>query len=496
MRKRPNILFCIADDASHFGYNGHGAIRTPHIDRLAEHGAILANAFTTNPKCAPSRACILTGMFPWQLREGCNHVSFFPDNFSVYPDILEAAGYAVGYTGKGWAPGDYIRSGRTRNPAGPEFNKQVLMPPQDSRISDCDYAANFAQFLTAKQDQTPFCFWYGCREPHRPYNLGESCDESVGVDDVQYVPSYWPDEPLIRRDILDYAFEINWFDRHIGKMVAMLEASGQLDDTLILVTSDNGMPFPRVKGQMYEQDFHLPMVAFWKNKIAPGTCLQDLISFVDLAPTFLEAAGIASGDMTGQSFLPLLTGGRETADRQYVYFGREKHDVGRENDLGYPVRCIRSQNWLYIRNAWPDRWPSGNPETQYTNCDFSPTKERIMQLAAEGQPDYLEACFGKRPAEELYAVQSDEECRNNLADDPKYLSVKDQLSQDLDRKLAQTEDPRYLGKGDVFDQYPLYRNHIAPHAWASYLQGTFRPIGPPYDRVKCMAEKNADSRKD
>ena len=110
---RPNILFAIADDASHMSAYGPSFLHTSNFDRVAKEGVLFANAFTTNPKCAPSRACILTGRMTWQLEEACNHFGVFPSKFPVYTDLLEKSGYHVGYTGKGWAPGDFRRYVRT-----------------------------------------------------------------------------------------------------------------------------------------------------------------------------------------------------------------------------------------------------------------------------------------------------------------------------------------------------------------------------------------------
>jgi len=169
---RPNILFAIADDASHMSAYGHTFVNTPNFDRVARQGVLFTNAFTTNPKCAPSRASILTGRHTWQLEEACDHWNVWPAKFAVYPDILADAGYHVGFTGKGWAPGDWKRQGRETNPAGPEYSGRTLDPPS-STISAKDYAANFADFLDARPDDSPFCFWYGGHEPHRPYERGE-----------------------------------------------------------------------------------------------------------------------------------------------------------------------------------------------------------------------------------------------------------------------------------------------------------------------------------
>jgi len=165
-QQRPNILFAIADDASHMSAYGVQFLNTPNFDRVAKEGVLFTNAFTTNPKCAPSRASILTGKQTWQLEEACNHFGVFPSKFRVYPDLLEEIGYHVGYTGKGWAPGDYQQGGFKRNPAGDEYNRINLTPPAKF-ISNRDYAANFEEFLKERPADSPFCFWYGGHEPHR-----------------------------------------------------------------------------------------------------------------------------------------------------------------------------------------------------------------------------------------------------------------------------------------------------------------------------------------
>lgn len=453
---RPNILFALADDASHMGIYGHRFVHTPNFDRVAKAGVLFANAFTTNPKCAPSRACILTGMHTWQLEEACNHQCIFPSKFKVYPDLLEEAGYAVGYTGKGWGPGDWQRGGFARNPAGPEYNEQFLTPPENTGISKKDYAANFAQFLAQRPEGAPFCFWYGGHEPHRKYVEGEGLRAGKSLDDVD-VPSYLPEDDIVRSDLLDYAYEIEWFDKQLGLMLDKLEEIGELENTLVIVTSDNGMSFPRVKGQMYEQDFHLPLAVCWLKEVPGGRRVEDLISFIDYAPTFLEVAGIPQHpQMGGRSLVSLLKSGqsgRVEPARSRVYMGKERHDLGRENDVGYPVRCLRTEQYLYVRNFTPDAWPAGNPETGYTNVDDSPTKRFILSQHNAGENYYYQLSFGKRPAEELYDITIDEECMNNLAYNEDYFDLKQKLWEELELKLRLTGDPRMFGQGHVFNEY-------------------------------------------
>jgi arylsulfatase A-like enzyme len=456
---RPNILFCIADDASMntFGAYGGTMVETPAFDQLAEGGALFRNAYNCNPKCAPARACLVTGRYSWQLEEACNHKPHFPAKFTFYPTLLKETGFHTGFTGKGWGPGT-CDSG---NPAGPQYSKLKLTPPYKG-IKDIDYAGNFSAFLDQKPEDKPFCFWLGTQEPHRSYEKDSWKKAGLKLSDA-VVPPFYPDNDTIRGDILDYAVEVTWFDRHVGLAIQELEKRGLLENTLIIVTSDHGMPFPRVKGQLYEEGFHVPMVAYWKGVIQPGRVIEDFVNFPDVAPTFLEAVGLKPHEqMTGKSFLDLLRSPKSgwiDPSRDHVLLGKERHDIGRENedgkDLAYPVRVIRTKEFLYVYNIKPERWPVGNPELGLKNCDNSPTKSYLTALTPD-DPEYryYEMSFGLRPEEELYQIQKDPHCMVNLAGNPEYEQVKARLKQQMTAELVAQEDPRMLGQGDVFDRYP------------------------------------------
>jgi N-sulfoglucosamine sulfohydrolase len=469
--QRPNILFAVADDASHMSAYGDGFLRTPNFDRVAKAGVLFINAFTTNPKCAPSRASILTGKQTWQLEEACNHYGIFPSKFKVYPNLLEEAGYHVGFTGKGWAPGDFRKGGFDHNPAGIRYDRVSLDPPAKF-ISNKDYAGNFEEFLEERPKGAPFCFWYGGHEPHRPYEDGRGLRDGKNLLSVE-VPGYLPDEDIVKSDLLDYAFEIEWFDHHLGLMLERLEDLGELDNTLIVATSDNGMPFPRVKGQMYELDFHLPLAIMWPIVTRGGRVVDDLISFADFAPTFLEAAGIQPlGDMVGRSFLDILksnASGQLDPTRTRVFMGKERHDVGREGDVGYPVRVIRTREFLYVHNFKPELWPAGNPETGFTNIDSSPTKSLVMRQHEQGYDYYYDLSMGKRPAEELFKINEDGDCLKNLAYDPSYAEIKVKLWRELRATLEAQGDPRMFGKGDIFDTYEYVGG--MSHSWKAFAEG-------------------------
>src|SRR5262249_49932030 len=149
------------------------------------------------------------------LREAVNHMSIFPTEFAVYPAELEKAGYFVGMTGKGWGPGDFKSTGWKHNPAGPEYMGATQKVPA-SGISPVDYATNFANFLAKKPKDQPFCFWLGGHEPHRAYEPGSGLRAGRKLADVT-LPKYFPDNRIVRSDLLDYGLEVEWFDQQLGK---------------------------------------------------------------------------------------------------------------------------------------------------------------------------------------------------------------------------------------------------------------------------------------
>ncbi len=411
---------------------------------------LFKNAFTSNPKCSPCRASILTGRNTWQLEEAACHNGIFPAKFAVYPDLLEKAGYTVGLTGKGWGPGDFKTGGRTRNPAGPSFDKLTQQVPATG-IGKNDYPGNFEAFLQQRPADQPFCFWMGFHEPHRAYEPGSGLRLGKRLEDVK-VPAFLPDTKIVRSDLLDYAVEVEWGDAQIGRALQALEAAGELENTVIVVTSDHGMPFPFVKGQIHEDGFHLPLAIRWGKGIKPGRVVEDFINVRDFAPTFMELAGLPPHEqMTGRSLAAILRSEKSgwIENRDVMLAGKERHDLGRPNDLGYPVRALRTREFLYVHNFHPERWPACNPETDFGNCDPSPTKEVVKLLGGH----FYELSFGKRLPDELYDIRRDPECVNNLANDLAYTQTVEELRYKMMGLLRDEKDPRALGKGDIFDTY-------------------------------------------
>jgi len=451
-RERPNILFAIADDWSwpHASIAGDKVVRTPTFDRLAQEGVMFTNAFVTAPSCTPSRGSILTGQWHWRLEQGCNLFGTLPAKFAVYPDLLEAAGYHVGYMRKGWSPGAYKPGGWKRNPAGRRYK-------------------NFGQFFESRPGGKPFCFWFGSSDPHRSYKWRSGVESGMKIEDVE-VPGCLPDSETVRTDICDYYLEVQRFDRQVGEILKIIEDSGELENTLVVMTSDNGMPFPRCKCNLYDMGTHVPLAVRWGSQVKSGRVVEDFVSLSDLAPTFLEAAGVpAPSEMTGRSFLNVLLSGksgRVDARRDRVFTGMERHVICREASAGYPMRAIRTADFLYIRNFRPDLWPAGEPqwrqgywpETPYGDIDASPTKSYMMEHKDQASVGRLfELGFGPRAAEELYDLGKDRWQLDNVAYETKYAEVKRKLSAALTAELNATGDPRILGKGDVFNTYKFYR---------------------------------------
>lgn len=447
----PNILFCIADDWGwpHAGVYGDPVLRTPTFDRIAKEGILFDHAFVSSPSCTPSRNAILTGQYHWRLEEGANLWSTLDIRFPVFPLLLEESGYHVGHWRKCWGPGNIKAGGYSdKYPGGKR------------------YPEGFAQFLEERPERNPFCFWLGSSDPHRPYEPGSGKASGMDLTKIR-VPAFYPDVYEVRSDIADYYFEVQRFDSDCGAAIALLEKAGELENTIIVMTGDHGMPFPRCKSNIYDWGARVPLAIRWGKRIKPGRRVSDFISFVDIAPTFLEVAGLIIPDqMSGRSLLPLLESdqtGRIEKSRDFVIFGKERHVPAQESPEmgGYPCRGIRTEDFLYIRNFIPERWPAGVPEGathpigRFADCDDGPTKFFLMDHREN--PEFMrffELAFAKRPAEELYEIKKDPDQVNNVAFDPDYSQIRSTLAARLMDELKATSDPRASNGSVLFDEYP------------------------------------------
>ena len=460
------MLFCISDDQSyaHTGANGDPVIQTPAFDRIAREGLRFVHAFCDAPTCGPSRSAILTGQSIWRLEEAGNIHSTLPAKFKTYPELLQQVGYAIGSTGKAWSPGRLEPGGRTENPAGPIFANKRLQPPYKG-IANKDYAGNFEDFLAELKDDQPFCFWLGTHESHRGFQDGVG--KQTGKDLYKVVvPAVFPDNQIVRSDIADYLVEVEYFDSVVARAIASLEARGLLENTIVVVTSDHGMPFPRAKASLYDLGSRVPLAIRWPKGIKqPGRVIKSFVNLSDLAPTFLDVAGVEQpAMMTARSLAGILANKREADHRDAAYVAMERHDGCRKGGKGYPCRAIRTHDFLYIYNFEPTRWPSGSPDASvcaraipFGEIDSSPTKTFMMEHRNEhGVGRLAELSFGIRPAEELYDLKRDPHQMNNVAGDLDYLSSQREMREKLMAHLQSTRDPRVVGGTIDWDYYPYY----------------------------------------
>jgi uncharacterized sulfatase len=462
--QRPNILFCIADDWGRDApVYGNRFISIPNFDKVAESGVYFTNAYVAAPTCTASRAGILTGRCPSSLEKGANLFGTLDAKYDVYPDLLENDGYQVAFTGKGWGPGSIEKSGRTRNPAGDAYNDEKLDSP--SGISDIDYSGNFKAFMNTRDKSKPFCFWYGAHEPHRSYQKGIGKDiGKINVCDIE-VPGFYPDRIEIKEDLADYYYEVNWFDKHLGEIIEYLKEAGEYENTIIVVTGDHGMPFPRGKGGLYEAGIHAPLAIAWPKGIKfTGREISDFVSLRDMFATFLDVAGISvPKEAASKSIIPLLLSeksGRIDSTRNHVYAMRERHASSREDNVGYPVRAIVTDTFLYLRNSEPKRSPHGdlllgsNHDGPLADTDAGPTKFWLLEYRNDPiYSYYFNLSFATRPEEELYMIKKDPFQLHNLAGMGKYEVVLEGFREQLKESMKEHDDPRYTNKNILFDIY-------------------------------------------
>ena len=484
--RRPNILLAYSDDQSypHASILGDPVVKTPAFDRVAREGVLLSHSYTACPSCTPSRSALLTGRPIWRIGEGGVLYGTLSPAYPLFPHLLEDAGYHTGFVGKPWAPGDWRVGGLTRHPIGKEYAER-LEPDPPAGIDIRDYAANFADFLAERPDNAPFFFFFGATEPHRDYESGIGARSGLDPSKVE-VPPYLPDAPEVRSELLDYYYEIEHFDRHLGRMLEMLERAGELENTLVVVTSDNGMPFSRTKATLYDGGTRMPTAVRWGSRVPGGRRVDDFVSHIDLAPTFLDAAGIEPNPMhDGSSLLPLLERsdeGRLDPERDHVITAMERHTWCRPAGATYPMRAIRTHDYLYIRNFEPDRWPTGGPEFISSNkaphgdIDDGPFKDFMLRPGTRRDfPLEFEVGFGKRPLEELYDCRSDPHQMRNLAADPAHRATREELWRKLEAALRASGDPRVRGHDP----------------WQGYAYRQIDGFGATYNRTLPEAERLA-----
>lgn len=496
---RPNILLLFADDlgryASAYADEAHPSpndiTSTPTFDRIAREGALFENAFVSVPSCTPSRTSLNTGRHFF--RNGSHSQLHHPwrtgapdpfDEIRGMPVTLQDAGYHIGLTYKLHMRESIIGGRRNLyNKAGGRLNtySQVLSKADDKASTKAailnEVRGNFLDFLAKRKPGQPFCYSFNPTNTHRKWARG-SGKALWGLDPDQLkgkLPPFMPDNEVTREDFADYLGEGMAFDAACEVILEELQKTGELDNTLICISGDHGAPgFPMGKCNVHDFGSRVLLSLRWPQRIAPGREVKVPVSMVDLAPTFLAAAGIPSkDDPDGENLLPALAaGGKDEQLRGWALIGREAH-VGsaRHDQLPYPVRAIRTTDFLYVINYKPERWPMGDPlavtadtapdfntlandtRVAFADIDAGPTKAWLVEHRNDSEAaSFVGFAWGKRPAEELYDLRKDRFQIHNLANDPELSEVKARLRKQLIRELESRKDPRL--DGDAFDQAP------------------------------------------
>ena len=508
--QRPNIFFFFADDWGRYAgiYQDdpvNATFKTPNIDRLGKEGVCFTNAHINSPSCTPCRSALFSGQYFYRTGRGAIlRPAIWDETIPVFPLMLEESGYRIGFTYKAWSPGlnpdAPFGAGRTRyNKAGGRFNQfshvvtRMVAEGKDREAAKEELYAecmnNFEMFLedgnpSPEEAAKPFLYYFGPTNTHRTWEKGSGkVLWDMNPDDLEgKMPKFLPDVPEVREDFCDYLGEVLALDAMLERFLKKLEDMGELDNTVIVMSGDHGIPgFPRGKCNLYNLGTEVSLLVRWGDKIKGGRTVGDFINLMDLAPTFLEIAGETPPDcMTGRSLLPLLMSDKEgliDPTRDYVVTGRERHyDSARTDNLPYPQRAIRTKDFLYIRNFEPERWPMGNPWHHETNdspeviarksladtgyafpdLDASPTKTWILLRENEEQwQPFWDYAFGKRPGEELYDLRNDRDYLVNVAEKPEYADARQNLSERLMDVLTSTGDPRVMDDGLTFEKPPF-----------------------------------------
>jgi len=419
--ERPNIILIIADDQAWDDGSpyGHPHLKLPSQDRLAREGMRFDRGFVTSSSCSPSRSSIITGRYPHNTNAEQLHWPIPPGTLT-FVELLKLSGYWTAAAGK-WHLGEAVKehfdvvkeadvSGFQLPTGDAEKLGRFVQQMEGDARSGCD---QWVPTLQERPRDKPFFLWLASLDPHRPYD--ENIRENPTKPEDVIIPPYVIDHPSVRKDLALYYDEILRLDDYIGRVLDELDRQGIAENTLILYLSDNGRPFVRDKTTLYDSGIRTPWLMRWPRGIKPGSVTRSVVSAVDIAPTFLELAGLKPSPLLfeGNSFAKLFRR-PNAAIREYAFAEKHWHDYEDE------VRAVRSARFKYLRNFYPDL-----PLTPSADGVRSPMYQEMIKLRDAGRlkPHQMTSFRVPRPEEELYDCDADPHELRNLAADPKFAGV-------------------------------------------------------------------------
>ncbi|MCG6156759.1 sulfatase family protein [Rubinisphaera margarita] len=414
--QRPNIVLIIADDMAwnDCSVYGHPNIKTPHLSLLASQGMRFDNAYLTCSSCSPSRSSIITGRYPHSTGGAHQLHNELPADQLTFVELLRESGYHTALAGK-------LHPRKTTET---RFDLIYGTGPKES-----GGAGEWVKAIEEAPKDKPFFLWLASFDPHRGYQPNTIPEPHTSSDVI--VPPYLPDVPEVREDLALYYDEISRLDHYVGKVMTALEKLKQADNTLIIFISDNGRPFPRCKTTIYNSGVKTPFIARWPGQIKPGSTCEQLVSTVDLAPSFCKAAGVeVSETFQGVSILPLFKDPTVPV-REYIFAEHNWHDYDDHQ------RSCHSLYFNYIRTEYTDI-PQMPPADAVKSVTFQKMRELHAKHELNEHQDF--AFETPRPGEELYDVLNDPHELNNLADDPKYQGQLEKHRERLNQWVEETAD--------------------------------------------------------
>jgi uncharacterized sulfatase len=411
----PNFVVLLADDLTYRDIGCYGGQAfTPNLDRLAAEGLRFTSCFQAASMCAPTRACLYTGLYPVKSGAYPNDSFARPGTRSIV-HALRDAGYRVALSGKS------------------HVAPREVFPFELSKLDDGpDFAAIERLMSECVESGTPFCLFVCSTWPHQPWTIE---DPERYPEAELALPPFLADTPETRSAYSRYLAEVTRFDQQVGSVLELLEELELSSSTLVLALSEHGSSFPFGKWTLYDTGIQSACLVRWPGRVAPGSESAALVEYVDVVPTLLEAAGVAApAELDGRSFLPVLLG-RAAEHKQHVFAIQTTYGMLDGSDH-YGIRAVRSARFKYILNLTPEqtcKYPA-------TTSTFIKSWYQQAELDSASDAAVLLRRFEQRPGEELYDLAQDPYEWTNLAADPALAEVKAELRAELERWMAAQGD--------------------------------------------------------